>query len=209
MLRTPKVPANVANDKDKKGGKDQKKKGGKDDLAAYESSLPASPSGIDNIIFFLDDFLHVLPFEELIPSQLVPTVTKDSSIFWSTKKLQQINYQPELNNSNGFGSDKGKYFSYSFKSDQHNLQEIIGPNGVENMKMEGIEAKKKVPSFGDYTDVFGKPGFFTVYGCVDFLNHLKFSSFFQFISTNKVRLLILTDNINFPKSTLLKHKEIN
>jgi hypothetical protein len=68
MLRTPKVPANVANDKDKKGGKDQKKKGGKDDLAAYESSLPVSPSGIDNIIFFLDDFMHVLPFEELIPS---------------------------------------------------------------------------------------------------------------------------------------------
>lgn len=68
MLRTPRANANIANDKDKKGGKDQKKKGGKDELAAFESSLPASPSGIDSIIFFLDDFLHVLPFEELIPT---------------------------------------------------------------------------------------------------------------------------------------------
>lgn len=75
--------------------------------------------------------------------------------------------------------------------------------------MEGIEAKKKVPSFGDYTDVFAKPGFLSVYGCVDFLNHMKFSSFFEFIGTNKLRLLIINDNINFPKPTLLKHKDIN
>lgn len=88
MLRTPKVNANAVSDKDKKGGKDQKKKGGKDEVASYESTLPASPSGVESVIFFLDDFLHMLPFEELIPVEVVSTVTKDTSIFWSTKKLQ-------------------------------------------------------------------------------------------------------------------------
>jgi hypothetical protein len=45
-------------------------------------------------VFFLDDFLHSLPFEELIPNELVSTVSKDTSLFWQARKLQEINFQP-------------------------------------------------------------------------------------------------------------------
>jgi len=35
-------------------------------------------------------------------------VSKDTSIFYLARKLSVINFQPELNNSNGFGNDKDK-----------------------------------------------------------------------------------------------------
>lgn len=66
-----------------------------------------------------------------------------------------------------------------------------------------------MPAFGDYSDAFSKQGFLTIYGCVDFINHLKFNSFFEFVGVNKIRLLIVNDNINFPKPMLLKHKDIH
>lgn len=51
-----------------------------------------------------------------------------------------MNFQPELNNSNNFGGDKGKYFSYSFKSDEYNLQDILLQAKLDPavIKLEGI-----------------------------------------------------------------------
>lgn len=65
-----------------------------------------------------------MPYEELIEPDLVATVSKDSSIFWLSRKLQEINFQPDLNNSNGFGADKGKYFAYDFKKPELNFKQI-------------------------------------------------------------------------------------
>lgn len=122
-LKTPKnVP--VVSDKDKKGGKDAKKKGGKDEIAGYESPLPPSPSGIESVTFLLDEFLYSLPFEELLPVDLVATVSKDSSLFWLSRKLQEISFQPELNNSAGYGADKGKYCAYDFKTADLNFKTV-------------------------------------------------------------------------------------
>ena len=35
-----------------------------------------------------------------------------------------MNFQPDLNNSNGFGSDKGKYLAYDFKNADLNFKTI-------------------------------------------------------------------------------------
>jgi hypothetical protein len=101
-----------------------KKKGGKDELSGYESPLPPSPSGIDSVVFLLDEFLYGLPFEELLPTDLVPAVSRDSSFFWLSRKLQDISFQPDLNNSAGFGADRGKYFGYDFKSPERNFKTL-------------------------------------------------------------------------------------
>lgn len=65
-----------------------------------------------------------MPFEELLPTDLIASVSKDSSFFWLSRKLQEIGFQSELNNSNGFGVDKGKYFGYDFKSADKNFKTI-------------------------------------------------------------------------------------
>jgi hypothetical protein len=59
--------------------------------------------------------LYNLPFEYLAGLESVPAISKDTSIYYLSKKAQNLNYQPEINNSNGFGSDKGKYICFDFK----------------------------------------------------------------------------------------------
>lgn len=97
----------------------------------------------------------------MIPAELVSTVTKDTSFFWNVRKLQEIGFQSELNNSNGIGADKGKYFSYDFKRNELNFKDISGElsKGPDVLKFEGIDSTTKIPSLGDYSDSFTKPGF--------------------------------------------------
>lgn len=113
-------PASVVDPKDvKKTGKDAgkaSKKGGKDEVGAYESPLGAAPCGIDNLTFLLDSELSALPFEHLSCVSVVPSVGRDSTLFYLSRKLQQIGYRPELNNSNGFGADRSKFVCYDYKA---------------------------------------------------------------------------------------------
>lgn len=75
--------------------------------------------------FLLDKFFYSLPFEELLPSDLISTVSKDHSFYWFTRKLQEIGFQAELNNSSGFGSEKGKYFAYDYKQPDLNFKNVV------------------------------------------------------------------------------------
>ena len=146
----------------------------------------------------------------MIPPELVASVTKDTSFFWNTRKLQELGFQSELNNSNGIGADKGKYFSYDFKNSEYNFKEVSGElsKGPDSIKFEGIDSSSKIPAIGDYTDAINKPGFIEVYGSIDIVNHLRFNSFVEYAAQNKVRLLVLHDCLNFPKQMLNKYKDI-
>ncbi len=66
-----------------------------------------------------------------------------------------------------------------------------------------------MPSYGDYCDVLGKQGFLTIYGSLDFMNHLKFNSFMESAGLNKLKFMIVFDQLNFPKSALNKFRDIN
>jgi hypothetical protein len=159
----------------------------------------------------LDEFIYSLPFEELIPTDLIATVSKDSSFFWLSRKLQEIGFQAELNNSNGFGADKGKYFGYDFKTTEKNFKSIAGElaKGPEGVKLEGIDTTTRLPSLGDFSRVMGEQGYVSVYGSIDLLNHIKFNSFIEQAGSNKFKLLILNDNLNLFKSILNKFKDLN
>ena len=213
LLNTPKanLEAVAGNEKDKKGGKDQKKKGGKDEVASYESQLPASPSGIESVTFLLDEFIYGLPFEELVPTDVVATVSKDSSLFWLGRKLEGVGFQSELNNSSGFGADKGKYYAYDFKQEDYNFKSISTSlsQGAPPLKLDGLDSSNRLPALGDYTKSFLEPGFIEIYGSVDFLNQVKLSSLLEHVGTSKTRLLLIHDNLNFSKLSLNKFKDLN
>ena len=47
-----------------------------------------------------------------------------------------MGFQSEINNSSGFGADKGKYFGYDFKSPQKNFKSFATQlsKGTEGLK---------------------------------------------------------------------------
>ena len=80
----------------------------------------------------------------------VPAVSKDSSLFYLARKLNVVNFQPELNNSNGFGSDKGKFLAFDFKDETLNFNSIQNQIKTGNVKLAGISSGQRVPAPGDF-----------------------------------------------------------
>lgn len=124
--------------------------------------------------------------------------------------MQEVNFQPDLNNSAGFGADKGKYLGYDFKTPERNFKTLAGElaKGSEPLKLEGIDSTVRLPSLGDFSKIMSEPGWMSVYGSVDLLNLIRFSSFAEQAGFNKFRLLVVNDNLNLSKSALNKFKDL-
>ncbi len=54
----------------------------------------------------------------------MPAVTRDLSFFFMSRKLKDMGFKPEFNNSNGFGADKGRYVGYDFKEETLNFKNV-------------------------------------------------------------------------------------
>ena len=78
--------------------------------------MGTTPAGFESVTFIVDGYFEGIPFESLEGLEKVPAISYDSSIFFLSRKMQSIGYKAEMNNSAGFGMDKGKYISYDFKS---------------------------------------------------------------------------------------------
>lgn len=159
----------------------------------------------------LDDFLYVLPFEHLPGLEIVPAISRDTTLFYVSRKLEEMGYQPDLNNSAGFGADKGKYFSYDFKNPAVNFKHLAIDITKQNssLKFEGNDSMTRYPSLIDYNKAFTEPGFMQVYGIIDFLNHVKFNTLMQSVGYSRLKLLIVHDQLNWKKSILNKFIDLN
>ena len=136
----------------------------------------------------------------------MPACSRDSSIFYLGRKLKEIGFKAELNNSNGFGADKGRYIGYDFKEEELNFKKLL-PEFLKNassLKLEGLDSTSRQPSLGDYQKYLSEAGFLHVYGSIDFLNNIKFPSVLENISTSKAKLLIISDHLNYRKSIINK-----
>lgn len=84
-----------------------------------------------------------------------------------------VNFQPELNNSSGFGADKGKFLAYDFKDETLNFNSILNSVKSQTLKMNGINSSQRVPAPGDLSEYLSTPGYLQVYGNISILNKLK------------------------------------
>lgn len=208
QAQTQQVEVN-AKDKDKKASKDPKKKPGtKEEVSAYESPLEATPSGVESVTFLLDNFLYSLPFEHLTGLENVPAISKDTSMFYLARKLNVLNFQPELNNSNGFGNDKGKYIAYDFKDSALNFANILGSMKNPNLKLNGINSTQKVPGLGELQEYLSSPGFLQVYGNISLLNRFKVETFINSVKKTNNLLVLVADNLNYRKQTQVRYVDI-
>lgn len=120
--------------------------------------------------------------------------------------MQNVGYKSDVNNSNGFGADKGKYISYDFKEEGMNFKKILEEvNKVSpSLKFDGISSNSKIPSIGDYYRYLTENGFLHVYGINDFLNHIKVPIMLEHTGITKCKLLVVNDHLNYRKSVMNK-----
>lgn len=60
-----------------------------------------------------------LPFEKLAVFSEIPAVSRDFSFLMLGKKLKNIGYKFDLNNSEGIKKNSLKYIAYNFKSSEN------------------------------------------------------------------------------------------
>lgn len=120
--------------------------------------------------------------------------------------MEAIGFKPDANNSNGFGLDKAKYVSYDFKDPEVSFKALSTAITAKNpaVKFDGLASTIRIPSIGDYSRWLSDNGFLQVYGPIDFLNYMKVPLMLENAGTNKARLLILTDRLNYKKSLINK-----
>ena len=97
----------AANTKDQanKATKDVKK-GAPGEVLAYASNLPTTTSGIESLILLIDERLTGLPWEGLQVFKKVPVLSRDFSLNIYAKRLRNIGFKPEMNNSQGIQKRK-------------------------------------------------------------------------------------------------------
>ena len=78
-----------------------------------------------------------------------------------------------------------------------------------NIKFDGLSSSERIPSIGDYSRMLSENGFIQVYGPIDFLNYKKVPLLLQNAGSNKCRLMILTDHLNYKKSLINKFQPLD
>lgn len=100
-------------DKKDKGGKapPAKGKGGGAEamLAAYESNLPLTSSGIESLVLILDTKLESLPLESLKVFRDIPVISRDFNLHMYVQRLKALGHQADLHNNKGIAKDKLGY----------------------------------------------------------------------------------------------------
>ena len=141
----------------------------------------------------------------------MPAISYDSSLFFLSRKMQTIGYKAEMNNSNGFGGDKGKYVAYDYREEGLNFKKVMEEISkvAPSIKFDGICSNNKIPSVGDYYRYLTENGFLHVYGVADFLNHMKVPTLLEHAGITKSRLLLINDHLNYRKSVINKFIDLD
>ena len=70
-------------------------------LAAYESNLPLTSSGIESLILFIDTKIESLPIESLKVFKNVPVLSRDFNLHLYLWRLKALGHMAELHNNKG------------------------------------------------------------------------------------------------------------
>jgi len=104
-----------------------------------------------------------------------------------------------LNNSNGFGADKGKFLAYDFKDETLNFNNVFASVKSQSLKMNGVSTSQRVPAPGDLSDYLNSAGYLQVYGNISLLNKFKLETFINSLNKTNNFLILAADNLNYRK----------
>lgn len=78
-------------------------------LAQYESNLPTTSSGIENVVICVDHRFETLPIESLQLFRKAPVVSRDLNLHLHMNRLQTLGHKADLHNNRGINKDELRY----------------------------------------------------------------------------------------------------
>lgn len=78
-------------------------------LAQYESNLPTTSSGIENVVICVDHRFETLPIESLNVFRKSPVVSRDLNLHLHMNRLQTLGHKADLHNNRGINKDELRY----------------------------------------------------------------------------------------------------
>lgn len=204
----PAAPAKGAKDAKKDDKKDKGKappakgKGGAADanLAAYESNLPLTSSGIESLVLILDTKLSSLPLESLKVFREVPVISRDFNIHMYIQRLKTLGHQAELHNNRGISKDKLGYIVDPPKSLEKEATNLVKEefNKMQNgLTWKGVLTNAEhSPSSGEWQDAIAKSELFVYYSMTCLLHKFPPSLVADLSIFNKCKAMIIFDRMN-------------
>jgi len=74
-------------------------------LAQYESNLPTTSSGIENVVICVDHRFETLPIESLNVFRKSPVVARDLNLHLHMQRLATVDHKADLHNNRGINKD--------------------------------------------------------------------------------------------------------
>jgi len=164
----------VKKDDKKPAGKAAPKGAAKGELAVYESPLPTTSAGVEQLVLMLDSRLEDLPVEALKVFSKIPTIARDFSLHMYMLRLKQVGHQAALHNNQGLAKDNLKYIvdppePVSEAIKQFMEQEL--PKLLPGSKWEGIHTKSQhYPSTGEWQRMISSSSLFTYFSMTSLLH---------------------------------------
>jgi len=78
-------------------------------LAQYESNLPTTTGGIENVVICVDHRFETLPIESLKLFRKAPVVSRDLNLHLHMNRLQTVGHKADLHNNRGVNKDDLRY----------------------------------------------------------------------------------------------------
>jgi len=79
------------------------------ELAAYESNLPTSSSGIESVVICCDHRFETLPIESLEVFSKVSVISRDLNLHLHMNRLKTLEHKAQLHNNRGIAKEEMKY----------------------------------------------------------------------------------------------------
>lgn len=205
------------NPKDAKGKADNKKqappakskaaaKGQPAELAAYESSLPLTPSGIENLILMVDHRIDTLPIETLEVFRNVPSMGRDFNLHMHMQRLKNVGHQAALHNNHGINKEELKYIVDPPTTLEEKTQTFLDKELNKMMpgsKWEGIMTKSQhIPSDGEWQRLISQSSMFAYYSMTCLLHKFPPSLISDLSIFNKCKAMVIFDRMNSYKTLI-------
>ena len=162
-----------------KGGKeppkqqDKGKKAVPGELAAFISNLSTPTSGIESLVLLIDERLSTLPWEKLQVFSKIPAISRDFSLNIHAKRLKNVGFNAQANNSTGIPKNNIKYMAYEFKPFKSqgavNYPQVEGimkraESKIPGAKFEGVSTSYRIPSLGEWQQQMSNGSMLLYYG---------------------------------------------
>lgn len=177
------------------------------ELAAYESNLPTTSSGIESIVICVDHRFETLPIESLGVFSKASVISRDLNLHLHMNRLKTLEHKAALHNNRGIAKEELKYIVDFPESE--GVATGTGFVKDEMVKMtpgsqwEGILTKvDHEPSIGEWQRFISQSSMFTYWSMTCLLHKFQENLISDLSIFNNCRAMCIFDRMNSLKTLI-------